>query len=115
MKNTLILTAEQMISNYATNTMSFLKDYLKDVSLEDFSNALTTHSKNLAGMLSRDNSVALSAMRNELWAGGTMMMLSDEEFNQIEKWYEAKEEFQVAIFRADGTPFGLLRLEDLSW
>ena len=95
--------------------MSFLQDYFKDASLREFSEAMSSYTKNLSGMLSKDPAVALRAVRSELQAGNTMMMLSDEEFNQLERWYEARAEFRVAIFREDGTPFGLLHLEDMSW
>lgn len=115
MKNTLILIAEQMVANYAKNALSFLQDYLQDCPAEDFSKTMSTYAKNLSNMTSADSKVAFQAIRNELWGGSTMMMLSDEEFKQIESWYESKEEFRAAIFREDGSPVGLLQLEDMSW
>jgi hypothetical protein len=115
MKNTLIVYAEQLIANYAENTMQFLKDYINEVPIEDYNRALSEYATKLHGMVSKADAVAFRTVRDELKAGGTMMMFSVEDFEQLEKWYEAKEDFWVVVFRKDGTPFGLLHLQDLSW
>jgi len=115
MKNTLIVTAEKLIANYAENTMQFLKTYINEVPIEDYNRALSDYAKNLSGMLSTVDAIAFKTVRDELKAGGTMMMFSVDDFEILEKWYEAKEDFWVVIFRKDGTPFGLLHLQDLSW
>jgi hypothetical protein len=115
MKNTLIVTAEQLIANYAENTMQFLKDYINEVPIEDYNRALSEYATKLSGMLSKVDAIAFKTMQDELKAGGTMMMFSADDFEQIEKWYETGEGFWVAVFRKDGAPFGLLHLQDLSW
>jgi hypothetical protein len=57
----------------------------------------------------------LPAFRGELAAGNTMMMLSSKEFDTLEAWSFAKEDFQIAIFREDGSPVGVIKSSEANW
>lgn len=115
MKKTLIVNAEQMLAQYSKCMMSYLQDIFEHQLPGESGEQFISFGKNLRDMSSRTNGVALESFRNECWQGSTMMFFNDKDFKQIEDWYETKTDFQVAVFWNDGTPVGLLQLEDLAW
>lgn len=115
MKNTLITVAEQMTRNYQEAMMDFLNDTQGDQYVKDFADDLITLGRTLQALSSRDPRVALPAFRGELAAGNTMMMLSNEEFHKVEAWSFAKEDFQIVIFREDGSPVGVIKSSEANW
>jgi len=115
MKNTLIVNAEQMIMNYREAMMDFLNDTQDDLTVTEFGNDLMRLGKTLQELCSKVPGVSLSAFRQELGAGYTMMMLESNQFDQLEAWSKAGEDFQLGIFWENGNPVGLLRKEQVVW
>lgn len=115
MIKTLILNAEQMVITYRETMMEHLNACQDDEHPEEFGAEVITFGQALVDMSSKDVKRALAVFRRELRAGFTTMMLSEEEFMQLERWYDDEEEYQVAIFREDGSPVGLLVKDDLNW
>ena len=115
MIKTLILDAEQMVVRYRETMMEHLNARQDDEHPEEFAGDVIAFGQAIIDMSSKDTKRALTAFRRELRAGFTMMMLGDEEFMQIERWYDDEEAYQVAIFKTDGTPVGLLAKDDVSW
>ena len=115
MKNTLITTAEQMTQRFQEAMMDFLNDTQGDQCVNDFARDLIRLGRTLQELSSCDARVALPAFRGELAAGNTMMMLSNEEFHTLEAWSFAKEDFQIAIFRGDGSPVGVIKSSEANW
>lgn len=115
MKKTLTLHSVQLANNYKTNMLQHLTDCQHDEHPAVFAGDVVQFGRTLGNLVSKDNGIALCAFRQEFGAGFTMMMFSDEEFNQIETWSNNKEDFQVVIFREDGTPVGLIGSEFINW
>ena len=115
MKKTLPLHSDQLAINYKTNMLQHLVDCQHDEHPTEFAYEVIQFGTTLRNLLSNDNALALATFRKEFGAGFTMMMFSDEEFNQIETWSKDREDFQVIIFREDGTPVGLIGSEFINW
>ena len=115
MKKTLTLHSVELANNYKTNMLLHLVDCQHDEHPAEFAGEVIMVGTTLRNLLSKDNAVALATFRKEFGAGFTMMMFSDEEFNQVETWSKDREEFQVVIFREDGTPVGLIGGEFINW
>ena len=114
-KNTLITNAEDMIVLYRESMMDFLNDTQGDQSVEDFARDLINLGRTLSNLSSKIPSTSLIAFKDELAAGYTMTMLSGKEFDQLEAWSVAGEDFQIAIFREDGSPVGVVQKKETSW
>jgi len=115
MKNTLIANADMMIIRYREAMMDFLNDTQGDKSVEDFARDLVDLSRAIQNLSSKAFNTALIAFKDELAAGYTMMMFDHEEFDQLEAWSAAGEDFQIAIFREDGSPVGVVQKKETSW
>jgi len=115
MKNIFSALAEDMTVRYQEAMMDFLNDTQGDQSVVDFADDLILLGKRLQGLSSPIPSVALSAFRGELAAGNTMMMFSSADFDRLEAWSKADEDFQIAIFREDGSAVGLLKKSEVNW
>ena len=115
MKNTLITYAEKMIIRYREAMMDFLNDTQEDQSVEDFTRVLLDLSRALQNLSSKVSNTALIAFKDELAAGYTMMMFDSKEFDQLEAWSAAGEDFQIVIFREDGSPVGIVQKKETSW
>lgn len=115
MKKTLILVTEQLAKNYCSNMLQHLTDCQNDEHLSEFAGDVVQFGRTLKNLVSRDNDLALSTFRQELGAGFTMMMVPDSAFDQLEQWSKDGEDFQVALFREDGTAVGLLSSEYVTW
>ena len=115
MKKTLVLVTEQLASNYCSNMLQHLTDCQHDEHPAVFAGDVVQFGRTLGNLVSKDNDVALCAFRQELGAGFTMMMLPDSEFHRLEEWSKDGEDFQVALFREDGSAVGLLSSEYVAW
>lgn len=115
MKNTLIATAEDMICLYREAMMDFLNDTQGDNDFSEFAEDLIRLGKTIINLSSKDSSVALSTFRSELGCGHTMMMFSNKEFDQLEAWSKADEDFRIVIFRTNGSPVGIVEKIDINW
>lgn len=115
MKNTLILDADQMITNYRDCMMDFLSDTQGDISVTHFGDDLVRLGKVLQELNSRVPGIALEAFREEMKAASTMMMLDAKDFDQLEVWSKADEDFRIVLFRADGYPVGIIKKEHINW
>ena len=115
MKNTLIANAEDMTSHYQEAMMDFLNDTQGDQSTLDFAEDLIRLGRTLRDLSSSNLNTALSMFREELATGHTMMMLGSKEFDQLEAWSKAGEDFQIAIFKENGFPVGVIKKEHINW
>jgi len=115
MKNTLIANAEDMITRYQEAMMDFLNDTQGDNDVSEFAEDLIDLGKTLIALSSNIPSVALSTFRAELRRGHTLMMFGNKEFDQLEAWSKAKEDFRIVIFRTDGSPVGIVENKDINW
>ena len=113
MKNTLIVIAEQAVKNYRTNHMERLYCDMNDLSLDEFASDLIQLGKDMNALLTPH--VSLAKFRDEFRVGSTMLMLEHKEFEQLEVWDKNKEEFQIAIFREDGTAVGIIDQAHINW
>jgi hypothetical protein len=111
----LIANAEDMVSHYQEAMMDFLNDTQGDQSTVDFAQDLTRLGKTLLDLSANYPSTALPAFRQELGAGHTMMMFGSKDFDQLEAWSKAGEDFQIAIFRENGLPIGVIQKEYINW
>jgi len=114
-KNTLIASAEKMTIRYREAMMDFLNDTQGDQSVEDFARDLLNLSRVLQNLSSKVSNTALIAFKDELAAGYTMMMFDSKEFDQLEAWSAAEEDFQIVIFREDGSPVGVVQKKETNW
>ena len=115
MKNVLVVTAEDLVVRYQAAMMDFLNDTQGDLSIDDFAEDLIRLGKTLQALDSPFSQVALPAFKGEFSAGSTIMMLSSKEFDQLEAWSVAEEDFQIAIFREDGSPVGVIKKSETNW
>jgi hypothetical protein len=115
MKNTLITNAEDMICLYREAMMDFLNDTQGDNNFSEFAEDLIRLGRTIIKLSSKDPSVALDAFRTELGCGNTMMMFRSNQFDQLEVWSKANEDFRVVIFREDGSPVGIVEKKDINW
>ena len=115
MKNTLIANAEDMTIRYQEAMMDFLNDTQGDQSVVDFADDLILLGKRLQGLSSPIPSVALTSFRGELAAGNTMMMFDSKDFDTLEAWSKDDLDFQIVIFREDGSPVGLIKKSEANW
>jgi hypothetical protein len=115
MKNTLIANADDMICLYREAMMDFLNDTQGDNDVSEFAEDLIDLGKTLIALSSNIPSVALSTFRAELGRGHTMMMFGNKEFDQLEAWSKAEEDFRIVIFRTDGSPVGIVEKKDINW
>ena len=115
MKNTLILSVEQLAAYYRENMLAHLSDTQEDTHPTEFGDDLILLGSTLKGMTSVNNEVALGTFRQEFAAGYTMMMVEDKDFNLLEEWSKNDEDFQVVLFREDGSAVGVVKKKDVNW
>jgi hypothetical protein len=115
MKNTLIVTAEDLAIRFRDNMLEYLHDVRGDFPLDDFGVDLINLGETLTRMVTKRENVALTSFLREFRAGNTMNMLSYTDFDELEAWHRKDEDFQIAIFWKDGTPVGLIEKESVNW
>lgn len=115
MKNTLILTVEQLAIYYRESMMAHLSDTQNDLHPREFADELVQLGSTLKGMTSTNNELALGTFRQEFAAGYTMMMMEDKEFDRLEEMSKNDEDFQIALFREDGSAVGIVKKKDVNW
>jgi len=115
MKNTLILSVDQLATYYRENMLAHLSDAQEDTHPTEFGDDLILLGSTLKGMTSVNNEVALGTFRQEFAAGYTMMMVEDKDFNLLEEWNKNDEDFQVVLFREDGSAVGIVKKKDVNW
>ena len=115
MKNTLILTAEALIARYQETMLEHLVDSQNDVHPSEFADDIIQLGKTIKSLASTDANVAFKAFQQDFRGGYTMMFLSNIEFDQIDGWVRDEEDFQIAIFRKDGSPVGVLKSSDINF
>ena len=115
MKNTLTLNVDQLITNYRSYMLEHLNATQDEIYPEELGGDLIAFGTTLRGLASLSNTTALKAFRKEFEDGFTMMMLEDSDFRQLEEWYKNGEDYQVVLFREDGSAIGVIGKEGLSW
>lgn len=110
---TLIVTAETLVKNYRINMMEHLYiDNNESVDSKEFAVDLQNLGNDILGMLSP---MALSTFRSLFQQGSTMMMLSPDDFDQVEQWNRDHQDFRIAIFKQDGYPVGIVGSEFVNY
>ena len=112
---TLIVFAEQLVSNFRTNMMEHLYADMEFNDNKTFAQDLIQLGNDVLALLSTNNRDALNAFRNQFKYGSTMMMLDTKDFEQIEAWDKNKEEFRIVIIREDNTAIGLVEQSDINY
>lgn len=115
MKNTLILTAEALVARYRETMLDYLVTSQNDVHPSEFADDIIQLGRTIKSLVSTDVGVAFKAFREEFRGGYTMMFLSSIEFDQIDVWVRDEEDFQIAIFREDGSAVGVLKSDDINF
>jgi hypothetical protein len=115
MKNTLTLNVDQLITNYRTCMLEHLNETQDEIYPEEFGGDLIAFGTTLRGLASLSNMTALKAFRKEFEDGFTMMMLQFRDFQQLEEWHKNGEDYQVVLFREDGSALGVIGKEGLTW
>jgi hypothetical protein len=115
MKNTLTLNVDQLVANYRTTMLEQLNVTQDEIYPEEFGGDLIAFGTTLRGLASLSNMTALNAFRREFEDGFTMMMLEDSDFQQLEEWEKNGEDYQVVLFREDGSALGVIGKEGLTW
>ena len=117
-KNLLILDREQAICNYQKNMMCCLNDFLKfgDASApRSFLKSLGNFYLPLKDMLSDDLEVSRTAFGESFSRGETMMMMDSEQEKMLDKWADAKENFQIVVFTDNCRPIGIFNQDVVCW
>lgn len=81
----------------------------------EFADDLIDFASKLKSMCSSNNTLAIGVIRQELKEGYTSMMIPCKEFVQMEKWSENDEDFQLVLFREDGSAVGVIESKDMTW
>jgi len=115
MKNVLVVTAEELISNYITVVMDHLDSDRDFVGLEEFIHEIGDLSGTLKVLSSKCGTEAWVKFKHLFRTGATVMLLSSSDFEQLEKWHEANEDFHIVIFREDETIVGMIKRESITW
>ena len=113
MKNTALVYAEQLTLNYRTSVMEHLYTDMEYMGPAEFANDLGKLAADLKGMSSWD---ALKTFKELFRTGCTMMLLSSNDFEVLDKWSENDEDFQLVILReSDGSAVGVIQKDGLCW
>jgi hypothetical protein len=115
MKNTLVVSQADLISNFSASMLEMLRDGLDDGVVE---NEFVRNIKRFADDLVDINDavgVAGPTLQRLFREGHTMMLLNPKDFYALEDWANNNEDFQVVIFNADGSPVTLLQKKDVQW
>jgi len=115
MKNTLIVEAEQLVNSYRSVYMEHIYMDMECTSPEDFARDLARLSEEILKFTYKTPEVAWNAFRNCFKDAGTISLLEPEDFEKLEAWYDANEDYQIVILRKDGSPIGAIKKEDISW
>ena len=83
--------------------------------IREYASDLIRLGEEIKGMLSINSQVAPAMFRKLFSEGATMMMLENKDFEQLEKWHENGEDFNVVVFRQNGDPVGLFTKEQVVW
>ena len=114
MKNTLIVNRDEAVNAYLDSMMEHLRFSREDLYVQEFATDLKQLSEDITRMLSQDLEISREAFRRAFRDGYTMMMLP-EQFDTLEKWSQAGEDFQVVVFTAEGKPVGSFETEAVQW
>ena len=114
-KNTVIVSAEQAATSYNEAMIEHLYHDRKYMAIGEYASDLIRLGEEIKGMLSTSSQVAPGTFRKLFSEGATMMMLESEDFEQLEKWHENGEDFNVVVFRENGDPVGLFTKEHVVW
>ena len=115
MKNVLVVTAEELINNYTTVIMDHLDSDREFIRSEEFIEEVGNLSNTLKVLSSKNGTEAWVKFKYMFSTGETMMLLSGSDFEQLEKWYEANEDFRIIIFREDESVVGMIKKESITW
>lgn len=113
--NTIIAYVEQMAENYRDYMLEYINSHQDEVSVEEHADDLMNLAFALKRLTSRDVGVQLSALRKEFSEGYTMMMMDPEHFDSLETWSIDGEDYRVVVFRADGSPVGVINKSEMTW
>lgn len=114
-KNLIIVDSEVAANQYRDVHIELSVSDLKYMSPLETADNIARLGKDLQGLLSPESKVAYDAFLYQFKSGGTMMLVSNEDADQLEKWENDNDDFSIAVFRPDGTPVGLYTKADIAW
>lgn len=112
---TLIVIAEDAVSNYRNVMMERLSCDQDDLTLLEYADELFAIGNSIELMLSKISGVALEAFRNHFKSGNTMFLVDPKTFNQLEHMSANNIDYRIAIFWADGSPVGVVYQDKIIW
>lgn len=115
MKNTIIITVEDATKQFVDTMIDMINADLKEIYIEDSINDIAQLAEDSRALISEDNVICFDKFREMFKAGFTMNLLKADEFEQIDIWVHNSEQFQIAIFRNDGTPVGVVPGDSVSY
>ena len=115
MKNTLILNREDLAIRFEEVTMEHIKDIRNEVDIREYAQELKQLGEDIQDMLSDNLEVSRLSFLDAFRSGFTISILSEEEFQLLEKWSANDEEFQVSVFTENGKPVGLFNQDIVQW
>ncbi len=114
MKNILTVDREQAARNYAVSQMEYLNCSIEGLHIDEFACEMARVAEDVQALVSADLEESRLAFRRVFQEGHTIAMLPHD-LVSLEKWSEAKEEFQVIVFTADGRPVGCFDQDQVQW
>jgi hypothetical protein len=114
MKNTLIVERDGLAQAYAESAMEHIQDGKNGMHLVEYAGELKQLGDDIQRMLSNDLEDSRKAFHDAFQSGFTMMMLADQ-FDALEAWSRAGEDFQIAVFTAEGKPVGTFSQDTVQW
>jgi len=114
-KNLIIIDSEVAAGQYRDVYLELLVQDLELTEPLETADNIARLGKDLQGLLSVESKVAYEAFLYQFKSGGTMMLVSNEDADRLEKWNDDNEEFSIAVFKPNGTPVGLYSKEDIAW
>ena len=114
-KNLIIIDSEVAAGQYRDVHIELFVSDLQYVAPIETADNIARLGKDLQGLLSPSSQVAYEAFLYQFKSGGTMMLVSNEDADLLEKWENDDEDFSIAVFKPDGTPVGLYTAADIAW
>jgi hypothetical protein len=114
MKNTLTVNRDEAARSYADFQLEHLNCSLEGLHTDEFADAMCRVAEDIRNLVSENLEVSRGAFKTLFRDGFAASMLPGE-IDTLEKWLEAKEEFQVIVFTADGKPVGCFNQDQVQW
>jgi hypothetical protein len=114
MKNTILVNTDVAVRRFADQMMEYLDDTFDGLHVENLADDLMDLGTRLRRLTSLSDSTALLAFRTE-FKESIANFVSMDTLKELEKYERTGEEFQIALFRENGSPLGLVFMDSINW